>query len=124
MTRATELPDEYADFITACVDMIGRTGATNWELRYDDNGGEGEVVWMCIATYKDDKHEVAAAMLPDQAAFRLIETLCDGSECQHCHRPVSMHVTPHEAHDMPPMICNYVYDQGRRSFVRGCEAYA
>jgi hypothetical protein len=134
MTQA--IPDEYHDFITACVDMIGRTGATNWELRYDDNDGTGVTVWMCLATYDGvsvrsfgngiirevpTRHEVAAAMRPDQAAFRLVETLCDGGECQHCKRPTSMHTDAHVPVGLTEPFCNYIYNPERKAFVRGCE---
>src|SRR5262245_65011783 len=56
MTKAP--PDEYNEFIGACADLLGRTGAKGFELRYSDGDDEGDtVVWMVIADFgRSEEH--------------------------------------------------------------------
>ena len=126
----TELPTDYGDFLVACVEMVGRVGASGFELRYDDNEGEGKVVWMALTEFKRKSPlkgikvvntitEVAAGLTPEQAAFRLLETLVDGGQCQHCRRPTGI---TSDWDEMPAgkSICWYQYDPELKRFRRGC----
>jgi len=119
MTKAP--PDEYNEFIGACADLLGRTGAKGFELRYSDGDDEGDtVVWMVIADF-GGRMEAAGALRPDQAFFRLLELLVDGGNCQHCHRPTSILEPWAPPLPMGDMLCQYTYDQANHRFKRGCE---
>jgi len=130
-------PDAYGDFIAACTEMIGRIGAHAFELRYSepDEGMEDDspVVWIAIATFHGGVKktplgdvpfpthtEAAGALLPSQAAFRLLEILVDGGTCTHCQRPTGISETIGE---MPAnnAFCWYQYDPELKTFRRSCE---
>lgn len=106
----------------ASISMIGRLGAADWQLRYQDD--EQPVVWMALASFERDGgvvHEVAAALNPERAAFRLLELLVDGGQCQHCQRPTG--VTDDFAGEMlaDELVCWYRFDPELKTFRRGCE---
>lgn len=70
---------DYADRIGAITDLLGRTGANGFEVRYSEPEIEGTpTVWLAIASYADGKWEAGAGAHPVLAGQRL---------CQHCHRP-------------------------------------
>jgi hypothetical protein len=110
--------------MTAAIDLIGRTGATSWQLRYSDD--EEPVVWMAVASY--DRHgavhyEAAAALAPAAAVFRLCAQLMDGGQCTHCRRPSGF---SEDLDDLPAgdLVCWYQWDPERATFRRGCESDA
>lgn len=129
-----EIPEYVKDRMMACVDLIGRTGAQGFQLRYSDD--EEPVVWMAVAGYKqagDPKsgnpakrterihHEVGAGMTPDVAAFRLLETLIDGGKCTHCQRPTGVSDDWVGRQPLDDILCWYTYDPELKTFRRGCE---
>jgi hypothetical protein len=72
----------------ACTELIGRTGAASFQIRYSDD--PEPVVWIAVASFDRDSgqvHETAAGMDPRTAAYRLCETVLDGGQCRHCARP-------------------------------------
>lgn len=105
------------------VEMIGRTGATNFQLRYSDD--ESPVVWMAVATY-GDRFECAAAPAPLVAIFRLCDQLIDGVKCTHCGRIAAFFEelvprdTPVDA-VADAMFCAYRFDPELATFRRDCE---
>jgi hypothetical protein len=107
--------------LTAVVDLLGRTGARSFELRYSD--APEPVVWIAVAEYLiNDKVvvECAAGNQPHIAAIRLVELLIDGGQCTHCHRLTG--VT--EDFDSMPLnesVCWYQWDPEMKTFRRGCE---
>jgi hypothetical protein len=102
---------------TPAVDMIGRTGARQFQIRYCEE--EEPTVWMAAARW-DDHWEVAASLDPVTALFRLCEQIVDGGTCMHCHRPTGFHV---DFHRMPweQLVCWYSYDPELKTFRRSCE---
>jgi hypothetical protein len=118
---------QVQDRLTACIDLIGRTGAHQVQIRYSDD--EQPVVWFVVATYLRRRrgaptrkaHETAAALTPDLAAFRLAETLVDGGQCQHCKRPTGVTADWATSQPLSELICWYVYDPELNTFRRGCE---
>jgi hypothetical protein len=102
---------------TAAVALIGRTGATEFNIRYCDE--DKPVVWMALARW--DKHwEVGAALTPLDAVFRLCEEVIDDGRCQHCQRPTGF--SP-ELDTLPldKLVCWYQWDPSHKEFRRGCK---
>lgn len=111
-------------FFLACVDMIGRSGAKTWELRYSEPEHKGSpVVWVAIAGYTTGgkwAHLVECSLNPTQAAFKLLEEALDGGTCQHCEKPAG--ITEHfRGMPVPEAICWYQFDPELATFRRGCE---
>lgn len=115
----SEPPPEVRDRLTAAFAMVQRTGATSAELRYQDD--ESPTVWIGIASFPEDCHEVAAALDPLRAMLRLCERLIDGGICKHCSRPTGFE--PDEISTMPlnQQVCWYQWDPEMKTFRRGCE---
>ena len=101
----------------AAVTLIGRTGAENFQIRYQDD--EQPVIWMAVGVWHDGA-EVGAGMTPLQAAMRLLDQVIDGGLCIHCQRPTG--VTDDWKGEMPlsDMLCWYRYDPEMQEFRRGC----
>lgn len=115
----------------AAVDLLRRTGASTFEIRYTDDNEP--VVWVAVSGYHTDKrgrpvatgkpnrYEAAAALTPELAIYRLADQLLDGGgQCQHCHRPTGV---AHDLGDMPhsAAVCWYQYDPELATYRRGCE---
>jgi hypothetical protein len=111
-------PDEPMEMVAAVADMIGRTGAQQFQIRFSDD--EDPTIWMAAAQWKD-VWECAAALTPDKASIRLAETVMDGGECTHCHKTTAV---SHEWRLPTPLqkaVCWYVYDPETKKFRRSCE---
>jgi hypothetical protein len=110
-------PPDDPRFIAA-TELIGRTGAIQFQIRYSDD--PPPVVWIAVAEYKGNHFETAAAMDPSRAVFRLCDQLIDGGTCTHCERPTGFS----EDVDWMPLdehICWYQWDPELATFRRGCE---
>jgi hypothetical protein len=117
------------------VDMVRRTGAAAFSMRYQDD--EAPVVWMAIAEYHwldnlpvtadtpgaEHRWEVAAALVPIEAVFRLLAQLIDGGTCAHCTKPTAFmeDLTPTFG---DPVICWTQYDPELKTYRRACEGDA
>ena len=109
--------------IKACVDMLGRMGATQMRFGYSDPEDGEPVVWYATAHFRvPGGWEAAAAMTPDRAMYRLCERATDGGTCTHCGKPTGI-VDDAQASDMPAnaLICWYAYDPELVRFRRSCE---
>lgn len=130
MTKRTPTLDPR--FIAA-VDLVRRTGALEFQIRYSDD--EMPVVWFACARHLkgpdgtpvaagtpggEISWDAAAGMTPYRAVFRLCETLVDAGTCQHCSRPTGVHDAP-ESMPMEDVFCWYAYDPELKTFRRGCE---
>lgn len=108
--------------VVAGTEMVHRLGLSGLEIRYSDD--HLPVVWMAIALYENPKlraqPQVAAALTPADAIYRLLEQLVDGGICTHCRRPTGI---TRDLHDMPApeLVCWYQYDPELNTFRRGCE---
>lgn len=105
----------------AGVDLIGRTGAEQFQFRWHDD--EAPTVWLAIAGYSGERWETAAACDPVQAVLRLCAQLVDGGQCKHCGMP-----TAFDGDDLAPpispldkMACWYQFDPELKTIRRGCE---
>lgn len=127
--RATTPEDPM---LLAAVDMARRTGALEFSLRYQDD--EQPTVWIALARHRIDLNgrpvpedgkgldhwECAAGLTATRAVLRLCETLIDGGECAHCHRPAGFSEDI-DAMPMDDMLCWTQWDPELQTFRRGCE---
>jgi hypothetical protein len=85
----------------ALVDVIRRSGAAEFQIRYDDE--QDPIVWVAVVGHKMHNGRPRTG------------------ECAHCHRPTGISddwtaEMPHAAH-----ICWYIYDPENETFRRSCE---
>ena len=104
-------------FIPA-TEMIGRTGAKSFQMRYSDD--EDPTVWIAVAVYSERTFECAAASDPVGAVLRLCDQLVDGGQCTHCHRP-TVFVADINPTLLDDVFCWYQWDPELSTFRRGCE---
>ena len=95
--------------LVALVDMLGRTGAEEFQIRYCDE--ERPVVWIAAARWPAPPGhqygvgewvdgppggiwQAAGALEPYGAVMRLAESVMDGGTCQHCGRPSAVDDLP------------------------------
>lgn len=109
-------PSEDPRFVAA-INLIGRTGATSWQIRYSDD--RAPIVWVTIAEYPGERFETASALNPLTALLRLCDQLVDGGQCLHCKRPTGFD-SNFGSMPLSDLICWYQYDPGRKEFIRGC----
>jgi len=81
--------------ITACADLVGRTGATGFEIGYLRDADDPTYIlrgpgWYASALYQGSRVFTEDHYLPDVAADRLAVLLLDGGECLHCGRTVRL----------------------------------
>jgi hypothetical protein len=108
--------------LTACVDLIGRTGSKSFQIRYSDD--EKPVVWIAVVEYDREVlqgYECAAALEPVNAAFRLCELLVDGGLCKHCSKPTGVTFDFALPLPMRDTVCWYQFDPELKKFRRSCE---
>lgn len=119
----------------AAVDLIGRTGAREFQIRYCEE--EEPVVWMALAMHlvksgrpvpegKGGKPvwSVGAGLRPTTALFALCDTLIDGGTCEHCGRPTGFIPDNERQVDEElgvPFVCWYRWDPELKTFRRMCE---
>lgn len=135
---------EFDDFagadegkLTAAVDMIGRLGGREFQLRFDDRDVDDgtPVVWMALARWdrllgeevpENARWQATGGTTPWQAIFRLLEAVMDGGRCTHCHKPTAVDERPADAliGITEAMVCWYRYDPELRTFRRQCEGVA
>lgn len=115
---------------TALVDVIRRSGAADFQIRYDEE--QKPIVWVAVVGYrmrngrpvsvgKINAHETAAGMNPVIACYRLAEQIFDGGTCVHCERPTGITDDWEAKLPLPKHICWYVYDPEMKTFRRSCE---
>jgi len=77
------------DALIAAVDLVGRSGATNFEVGYlhDDVPSE-RAGWYAQAQYRGARLIAEDHRGPIEAAEALARRVLAGAECAHCHRPV------------------------------------
>ena len=115
----------------AAVDLVRRTGAQEFQVRYQDD--EQPVVWVAVARHRkldgvpvpadapgEDHWEAAGAIGPYLAVMRLAETLVDGGTCAHCARPAGVVDDPGPM-PLADTVCWYQYDPEMKTFRRSCE---
>jgi hypothetical protein len=110
---------ENEPLFLAAVDLVHRTGARTFSIRYSDDNLP--IVWMAVAEYEENRWDAGAGTNPTRAVMRLLDQLIDGGTCKHCNRPAG--VTEEWIGGMPlaDAICWYRFDPETKKFRRGCE---
>ena len=111
----------------AAVDMIGRTGANEFQIRFCEE--EEPIVWIAAAHWPSrngiisEHWDAAAGMSPWLALLRLCEATVDGGTCIHCNKPTSIDDKPADVAlaATEAYICWYRYDPELNTFRRSCE---
>lgn len=114
----------------AAIDLLRRTGSSTFEIRYSEDNEP--LVWMAITgwvvnkkgrpikTGTPNRYEAAAALMPEDAIFRLCDLVIDGGTCLHCSRPTGF-VPDIDPMPLSDLICWYQYDPELNTFRRSCE---
>ena len=113
-----KLPPHKDPRLPAAAILIGRTGATEFGLRYCDE--EQPTVWIAYGKWHD-LWECAAGMDALVATFRLCDQVIDGGKCTHCGRPTGF-ISDYDARPPFQLVCWYAYDRKKKEFIRGCGA--
>lgn len=124
---STQPNDEQMQVIAAVAELIGRTGATDFNVEWHElenrgNDGKIRITWFVYAGYPSGHWEIGAAPDPVRAAIRLAEAVVDGGRCTHCNRMSTVDHNwqhPVSADDAAPW-CAYIYDPSTNKFVRSC----
>lgn len=79
------------DAIIACAHLVGRAGATEFELGHtgDDDTPDDQVTWYAHAKYRGARIQTAEHRTPTAAANALTERLLSGATCR-CGKPVTL----------------------------------
>lgn len=115
--------------IQATSELVGRTGATDMQLRYHDD--VQPVIWIGVALYERGTHmvdgsitdrtafQVAAGPSPVEALWQLVTVLVNGGECAHCGKVTAIERDFTAQHDDDR--CWYKFDPEVVTFRRSCE---
>jgi hypothetical protein len=80
----------HGDAVVACADLIGRTGATGFELGYlHDDVPVEEAGWYAHANYRGTRLMTDQHRSPSAAALALAERVLAGGMCR-CGQPVTL----------------------------------
>ena len=79
------------DAITACADLVGRTGATNFQIGYlHDDVPVEQAGWYALAQYSSARISVEDQRGPVEAADALSRRILTGAQCFHCKKLVAL----------------------------------
>jgi hypothetical protein len=118
----TDRPGSLDPRFRAALDLIGRTGADEFQVRISEE--ELPAVWIALARHGDHWSVGAAISGPTRAVFSLCDSLIDGAVCTHCLRPTACDPDPRTTdlmHATEEVVCWYRYDPELATFRRGCE---
>lgn len=110
------LPDEDKDRLLAAVDVIGRTGATGFEVGHlEDDVPVHLARWYAHATYQGARQMSEEHANPVDAAEGLAWLLLEGGGCRHCGRVIAM-----EGH-AGPTLGRCIWHRKGPKWVAGCD---
>lgn len=79
------------DAITACADLVARTGAKEFKIGYlHDNVPPEQAAWYAHAQYRGARIGVENHRGPTEAADALSQRLLTGAQCFHCKKLVAL----------------------------------
>jgi hypothetical protein len=106
--------------------LVRRTGAKQVQLLHSEV--PLPVVWMAVATYRDEQERFECASAPDplEAVFRLCGHLLEHGRCRHCGRATIFFSDPAPSHNTVQATieggrCPYFFDAEGQAFRRGCD---
>lgn len=118
-------PDpDFDDRGLAGVDLLRRTGALDFQIRFSDD--LQPVVWVALASWRRPVGTVWASgsgFDPTAAVMALCEKSVDGGKCQHCGRPTAF-LKSHDSTfngSLRTIVCTYQWDPELKTFRRSCE---
>lgn len=84
------MTDMNDDVTLACTDLVGRTGARNFDIGYlHDDVPVEETGWYATAYYQGARISTDGHRSPSTAAMALAERLLGGATCR-CREPVTL----------------------------------
>lgn len=109
-----------SDALVAAADLVGRSGASNFQVGYlhDDDDPSFLVFgpqWYAHAQYRGRRITAEGFDRPDDAADHLAKKILAGGQCAHCALIVSLDFDA-------PERCHWWREADR--WVRGCEGMA
>lgn len=106
------------DIAVAAVEVIGRSGAREFEVGYLDDDVPSEFArWWARAQYSGARIQVENHQGPDLAAEALARRILNGGQCTHCGARIHLGGVP-AALRRRGRVCSWKRE-GRR-WVRGC----
>ena len=130
-----QLGMDDAKFI-AGMDLVRRTGAQQFSIRWDEPTDDLPVAWCALARWRLNSEgrpvppgvpfagmavKVGAGLDPVVAVLDLAAKAIDGGECVHCGKPTGLE----ERFDAPDLfgeiVCWYQWDPELSTFRRSCE---
>lgn len=106
------------DALVAAVDLIGRTGATNFEVGYlDDDVPADQARWWAHAQYRGARLHVDNHPGPVEAAEALARLVLRGGLCTHCGALIHVGGAP-RAMRRKARVC--AWKRTGRRWERGC----
>lgn len=106
------------DALLAAVELVGRSGATDFEVGYlDDNVPADEARWWAKAQYRGARLQVENHRGPAEAAEALARRVLQGGQCTHCGGRIHLGGAP-RALRRHGRVCAWKRE-GRR-WERGC----
>jgi len=130
-----DMPPEVMGRYLALIDLIGRTGASDYRIEYTDPDN-GVVMWIAIAQHHQRNGKpipsAGAGATPLQATHVLAELLIDDGTCTHCGRATVLEdfcskvgdrvgFTALVSGDVEVQFCWYQFDPELRTYRRSCE---
>lgn len=110
--RAADLPP--GDEVLACVDLVGRSGARNFEIGY--TGDDARPRWYAHAQYRGTRLVSENHPTPEAAADGLVRRLLGGAKCR-CGRLVATSAYGAVAYEGSTLLTGdrWTSDQARRA---------
>jgi hypothetical protein len=81
-------PADAEDAVKACADLVGRTGARQFECGYISDDPPHR--WYATAVFKGAKITAEDRGSPAEACDKLAARLLTGAQCQHCKKLVTL----------------------------------
>lgn len=114
--------DTDMDLLIACYDVISKTGATGFEVAFDDELPP-ETCWTARCWVGAQLHVVNKRDSAHAAAYALARRLINGARCTSCGRVTTLFSVPH-TQGMPRakgVLSAYCYwSREGKQFTRGC----
>lgn len=114
-----EMTTDETDRLHAAVDVIGRTGAKDFEVGFDDEAPTNACWYARCDVVGVGNTSVAGITDPASAAEKLARKLINGGTCSHCGRTMTLVIWIKPGEDaLYPAQCHW--RRTRKRWERGC----